>query len=454
MKTAYQSFAYTTQGRTHEKEGVACQDYSAHYGGGGLLIVAVADGHGEANSFRSDRGAKFAVGCTIDAIREFADKCPEPPPPNGVLDAEEALEGMVGELVRRVVFLWQDRVEQDYKGDPFTADELARCDARHRARLESEEPFKAYGSTLIAAAVTENYWFGFHIGDGRFTVLQADGKFAQPVPWDERCYLHLTTSICDYGANDRPRVHCEIISGESPPPIALFLCSDGIDDNYPVENNEEHLYDLYQQITNAFAADGFESTSEQIKPLCDSFAKNAKGDDTSLAILIDMGRVRDGAQALELRGPAQENAEGREEAVQPGTSLPARDGAAQERQERQDSAANGDLPLPPKTGGADDGYSPLKIRSMRTALVMLTVIAALVTAFLVFHPGSDAPPVAAAKTQDSDRSGGAAGPEGNSKEAMTDEAIQTDSPSPNATDAGALKPGGEPDIGVRPGFSI
>jgi serine/threonine protein phosphatase PrpC len=377
VKPAYHSFAYTTKGRVHQKEGRVCQDHSARYDGDGLRIVAVADGHSEANSFRSDRGAKFAVDCAITAIRAFVDQYPEAPP-GGVLDGVKTLEGLVGKLVQYIVSSWQESVERDYKEDPFTADELARCDARHRERLEREEPFKAYGSTLIAAAVTERYWFGFHIGDGRFTVQQADGTFAQPVPWDERCFLHLTTSICDYEVNDRPRVHCEIISEESPPPIALFLCSDGIDDNYPVEDNEIHLYRLYSQIMDAFAADGFASASEQTEALCDAFAQNGKGDDTSLAILIDMGRVRGGAQAPdapespETRTKAQESGKGPEEAeLDPGIAAADKKTGADEGDSRSISRQDCRQAPEKRTGR---GALPLFVLAL--AIVLMAMAAA------------------------------------------------------------------------------
>jgi serine/threonine protein phosphatase PrpC len=461
VKAAYRSFAYTTKGRTHQKEDVPCQDYSAQYGSGGLLIAAVADGHGEANSFRSDRGSKFAVDCAMDAIREFGEKSPEPPRSSDVLDDVEILEDMVGGLVRRVVFLWQDRVERDYKEDPFTADELSRCDARHRARLEREEPFKAYGSTLIAAAVTEKYWFGFHIGDGRFTVLKADGTFAQPVPWDERCYLHLTTSICDYDANDRPRVHCEIISEKSPPPIALFLCSDGIDDNYPVEDNEKHLYELYAQIADAFAADGFESTSEQIEALCDSFAKNGKGDDTSLAIIIDMERVQDRTQTPESRMEAQENGEEPEEAAPVPPDPAAQNGEADTEEahfisakirqffaRRRAARSAVDPRIPAVFMPAWDRV--WQLRTWRGALFLALTFLAVVLAAAKLFALHNASPAATAKTQNDDRNAGA-GLDGNANEAAIGEAKKNErtkkSPEPKAPGP-AWKPEQRLTIGV------
>jgi hypothetical protein len=75
----------------------------------------------------------------------------------------------------------------------------------------------------------------------------------------------------------------------------VFLCSDGIDDNYPVYENEKHLFKIYRIITLTFADAGFESTCRQIKDLAHSFATKGKGDDTSLAGLIDMEAVTQAA---------------------------------------------------------------------------------------------------------------------------------------------------------------
>jgi serine/threonine protein phosphatase PrpC len=294
----YRSFAAVSTGISHTKVGQVCQDCADFSDGKGLHIAVVSDGHGEANSFRSDKGASFAVRCAIGCMTEFVAKCPPAPRP-------EALEKMVRDLVIAVVAAWQNEVAEDYAAHPFRPEELAQCDEKHRTRFDRQENRqKAYGATLIAAAMTKNYWFGFHIGDGRFTVLYEDGSCAQPVAWDSRCYLHLTTSICDFDANerDKARVYCEVASKGANPltphPVAIFLCSDGIDDNYPVEENEKHLYKIYKTIALTFAEEGFEATRQQIEELCASFATKGKGDDTSLAGIIDMARIGETAKIL------------------------------------------------------------------------------------------------------------------------------------------------------------
>jgi serine/threonine protein phosphatase PrpC len=157
---------------------------------------------------------------------------------------------------------------------------------------KSENLHHAYGTTLIAAAITEDFWFGIHIGDGRLTALYPDGTYDQPVPWDEKCYLNVTTSICDDDAYERARCYFSFHK-EKQPPVAVFLCTDGIDDNYPVDGNEKHLFTLYRTIVVTFAEDGFESTSSQLKDLANSFATKGKGDDTSIAVLIDMEAIKE-----------------------------------------------------------------------------------------------------------------------------------------------------------------
>jgi hypothetical protein len=75
----------------------------------------------------------------------------------------------------------------------------------------------------------------------------------------------------------------------------VFLCSDGVDDNYPVDNNEKHLFKLYRTIALTFAEDGFDSTCLQLNGLAGRFATQGKGDDTSIAGFIDMDAAKEAA---------------------------------------------------------------------------------------------------------------------------------------------------------------
>jgi serine/threonine protein phosphatase PrpC len=282
----YRSFSVTETGISHTKHGKGCEDFSLHYPPGEdkhaapVTLAVVADGHGDENCFRSAKGAEFAAAAAQEAIIEFVKQAPS-----------EDVEKYIHDLVKHIIMEWHGKVEKDYTGNPVTDEEMTNVGEKYRKRYaERKDLHHAYGTTLIAAAITQDYWFGLHIGDGRFTALYPDGTFAQPVPWDERCFLNVTTSICDDDALEGSRI-CYAPASEKLP-IAVFLCSDGIDDNYPVEENEKHLYRLYRTIALAFADDGFDSTCAQLKDLANSFAAKGKGDDTSIAGIIDMEAVK------------------------------------------------------------------------------------------------------------------------------------------------------------------
>jgi serine/threonine protein phosphatase PrpC len=327
----YKAFSATLIGISHSKHGKECQDYSLHYPvspetDDAVSLAVVADGHGSEDCFRSAKGAEFAALCAYYGIIEFIDTLNNWEIPQGEKEDEdigfleklrlrfakhtpsatvkteqkiptkEESEKMLRALVRHIIATWHSKVAEDYTKNPFQDTELANVEGKYKKRYEDGEGLHhAYGATLIAVAVTKDFWFGFHIGDGRFTALYKDGTFDQPVPWDERCYLNVTTSICDDDAAETARLYYAT-KEEKDLPLAVFLCSDGVDDNYPVDDNEQHLFKLYRTITQTFAEDGFESTCKQIADLANSFATKGKGDDTSIAGIIDMEAVKETAE--------------------------------------------------------------------------------------------------------------------------------------------------------------
>jgi serine/threonine protein phosphatase PrpC len=297
----YRSFAVTVQGGSHIKSGTVCQDASNFYNDESVSIAVVADGHGDSNCFRSDKGSKFAVACATEGIKQFVKEhetlfkqgvMKKPTPPS-----YRELEKFIREkLIKQTVASWNMAVMEHYQKNPFTKQELEKASEKYQKRYENGETInKAYGTSLIAAAITPWYWFAFHIGDGRFSVLYKDGSGGQPVPWDPKCYLNVTTSICDDDILDRGEEGVRTflsLHSDKDPPVAFFLCSDGIDDNYPVEGNEEHLYRLYRNIAVTFAEDGYESTCGQIKDLSIGYATKGKGDDTSLAGIVNIEELK------------------------------------------------------------------------------------------------------------------------------------------------------------------
>jgi serine/threonine protein phosphatase PrpC len=304
---SYKSFAVTVQGGSHIKSGTVCQDASNFYNDESMSVAVVADGHGDSNCFRSDKGSKFAVACATEGIKQFVKEHEAlfKQSKKTVSPSLRELEKFIREkLIKQTVASWNNAVMEHYQKNPFTKQELEKASEKYQKRYENGENInKAYGTSLIAATITPWYWFAYHIGDGRFSVLYKDGSGEQPVPWDPKCFLNVTTSICDDDILDRYDDKEERYTGvrtylsmkaDKEPPVAFFLCSDGIDDNYPADEKENaiHLYRLYREIAVTFAEDGYESTCGQIKDLANEFATKGKGDDTSLAGIVNIEELK------------------------------------------------------------------------------------------------------------------------------------------------------------------
>jgi len=292
-------FAVTVQGANHINSGKECQDYSLAVNGDKhfyetcigkdntwerkkqplikpkpfCCMAIVADGHGGDAYFRSAKGSQFAAESARNCIAEFLRT-----------QKKQPLENEIKQLVRSVIKTWNDRVQADLDAKPFGNSELSALPEEDKARYRAgENPRHAYGTTLIAAVTTENYWFGFHIGDGRCTVLNKDGSFSQPIPWDDRCFLNKTSSLCDEDAAERARVYIT-----SDRPVAIFVCSDGIEDCYPVNDNDKYLAKFYRTLAVNFAGQEFDAVYADIKETLPIMSKKGSGDDMSLAGIFDV----------------------------------------------------------------------------------------------------------------------------------------------------------------------
>jgi hypothetical protein len=259
-KARYYAFNASCIGASHIGEGKPCQDYSLCHAERKTAIAAVADGHGADIHFRSGRGARFAAETAFRCIGEFVKVKTSPLRDPYVL---------LSALEKSIVAAWYEKIVHDIKKDPF------------EAITNGIGILEPYGTTLIAAAVTEHYWFAIHIGDGKCVVINEDNEAYQPVPWDERCFLTQTTSLCDEAAGDLFRhFYSETL------PSAVFLGSDGIDDSFPVNENEKHLARFYLSIYENFVREGLRNGEAQLREMLPRFTKKGSGDDVSIAGII------------------------------------------------------------------------------------------------------------------------------------------------------------------------
>ena len=272
----YHSFSFSVIGANHLKHGMPMQDYAINYHSENMAFAAVADGHGDRDCFRSDRGARFAAECAKDCITGFIQTAAE----KNICNKYHGDE-LFKQLSKSIISDWYKKVWSDCNEDSFKESELVNVSNKYRKKyMEKERMENAYGCTLIAAAITEKYWFGLQIGDGKCVAMCEDLSFVQPIPWDSKCFLNETTSICDENAFNEFRYY----TGSSLP-IAVFLGTDGIDDSF---QNDSQLYDMYERIVLNIFENGIYGGEDSLREFLPELTKRGSGDDVSIAGLIHM----------------------------------------------------------------------------------------------------------------------------------------------------------------------
>ena len=277
--TDYRAFHLTVIGASHIKNGMVCQDCSQSCEKTECRLVVVCDGHGGADYFRSDRGSKLAAVAFMD--------CMENPDLIAALSAaaaEKQRQSRMEQLIKSIIARWNSLVEQDMRQHPFDEDELSGVSEKARRRYEAGERLQAaYGTTLIGAVLAENFWLGLQIGDGKCVAVSETGEFTQPIPWDEECFLNVTTSLCDENAAKEFR-----FCFSRTLPAAVFIGSDGIDDCFA---GDERLYDFYRVTLKSFAETDEETAIAQLNEYLPTLSEKGSGDDMSVGILVNTDLV-------------------------------------------------------------------------------------------------------------------------------------------------------------------
>lgn len=323
-------FNATERGFSHIKTDKPCQDYSLSYQNetGELQIAIVCDGHGSDTYVRSDVGSRLAAEVTFSALQSFIKEVPN----RLFLDKKAAVtarpdlsvtihqkpvkrqdelteidkqriqqekefniavstipeqDRFFTHLFGNIYSQWLDAIEKDASENPFSADE--------KLALGNNKLVKAYGSTLMAYVRTPLYWFAFHIGDGKLMACDEKLVWSEPVPWDYKCFLNLTTSLCD--SNPIPAFRYAF-SGCGDFPSAVILGSDGLDDSW---GNFERLANFYSQTLCIFEEEGHETAAKELKDYLPKLSEKASRDDMSMAGIIDMDSIKAGCSLYKKR---------------------------------------------------------------------------------------------------------------------------------------------------------
>ncbi|MBP3253592.1 MAG: protein phosphatase 2C domain-containing protein [Bacteroidales bacterium] len=301
MGIMVRGYNFSCQGFSHKATNKPCQDYSlCRIESGSHSVIIVCDGHGGERYFRSGIGAKTAAQVTLDAVDKFV-RCTDKSLFNGVLYTARpaaadknndrpfnAIDNAFRQLFSSIICQWNNQTEAHAAANPLTDWEKANVKQEYKdAFLAKKDLEKIYGCTLIAYVQSETYWFAFQIGDGKCISFMQDIVYTEPVPWDDKCFLNKTTSLCDNAALEEIR-YC--FDGSKTFPVAVFLGSDGVDDSF---GTTENLVNFYIQVLKMLDSEGFDATTQSLQKDLPVLSSIGSKDDMSVAFIYDENRLKD-----------------------------------------------------------------------------------------------------------------------------------------------------------------
>lgn len=295
-----QAYSYSCQGESHKADNKPCQDASFHaVYDDGLAIAIVCDGHGGERYFRSDVGSRMATEVIRDSVKTFVDNVDKSMFVGKPFTAEEAItseevvkkqnpiDKAFRQLFSSIIYQWNQKIADHAANTAISEWELEHVPQKYLDELHTNETFeKLYGCTLMVYVQTPDYWFAFHLGDGKCISFQKDPLWCFPIPWDERCFLNKTTSLCDSNAINEFRYCYE---GYGHFPWAVFLGSDGMDDSFGEDPN---LVNFYIQVVKMLVTEGLEATTASIESDLPQLSKIGSKDDMSVAFIYNLDELK------------------------------------------------------------------------------------------------------------------------------------------------------------------
>lgn len=296
-----ESYSFSCQGESHKADDKPCQDASfSEVYEDGLAIAIVCDGHGGERYFRSDVGSRMATEVIRDSVKTFVDNVDKSLFAGQPFTAEEAItseeivkkqnpiDKALRQLFSSIIYQWNQKIAEHAANTEISEWEQEHVPQKYLDELYTSETFeKLYGCTLMVYVQTPDYWFAFHLGDGKCISFHQDGDlWRMPIPWDERCFLNKTTSLCDSDAINEFRYCYE---GDGKFPMAVFLGSDGMDDSFGEDPN---LVNFYIQVVKMLVTEGKDATIASIESELPQLSKIGSKDDMSVAFIYNIDELK------------------------------------------------------------------------------------------------------------------------------------------------------------------
>jgi hypothetical protein len=244
------------RGPAHIRRDKPNQDAHDGFRDAGWSLIAVADGHGSEECFRSDRGSRFAVAAVAEICR-------------AAIDADrtgETLRRTFIDVPDRIVAAWRALVEADALADPDL-------------RFATGDLHVAYGATCVAALIGPSIGLFLQVGDGDLVVGAPGEGLVRPLPDDEGLVGEQTCSICLPDAPARFRSLLVRAPHAWAQPEFVSVSTDGLSKSF---KSEAAFLETMSQWRGFMAEHGTASAEAGLADWLSGCARDGSGDDTTL----------------------------------------------------------------------------------------------------------------------------------------------------------------------------
>lgn len=253
-RTGWRIGGASVRGASHVRSGAPNED-AWLCGGEAVSVAAVADGHGAAPHFRSQKGAELAVRAAALVLEPQLD------------DADGA------DLAHAILARWRADVMADMGANPFSHAE---------AELAGLPPLSPYGATLLAAGMNANVLALLQIGDGDLLLGYSDGRLERPLPLGPALHGEQTFSLCQEDALTWFLSAVLWRDPAKPWPDFVFLATDGVSKSF----QSDAAFEAEIARLRTLAHEDWDQFLTQAPDWLSTVSNRGSGDDATMCVAV------------------------------------------------------------------------------------------------------------------------------------------------------------------------
>jgi len=280
MSSRWTALSASVRGASHERGGHGNQDavrLKNPSGTNDVLLLALADGHGSARSFRSARGSAMAAECALRELRRFIRRLGPDAPLSRVRNQAKT------RWPKTLITAWKNAVRADLIARPFSPLEFAAFpDTPPKVKPGEDLPitaYLAYGATLLAVAITRRYILYSQLGDGDILTVQADGVVSRPLPRRHEFMANQTVSLCSPHAPDEFQIRVDALRG--PAPALIMLSTVGYANCF---GDDESFFKVGADFLSYLRSKGAGFVGEKLEEWLRQSSSDGSGDDITVGL--------------------------------------------------------------------------------------------------------------------------------------------------------------------------